>query len=134
MPTPTTELEDRLALRELHDRYADAVFQRDAEAWGATWAEDAVWNLSGSDVSGRDVIIGAWKQAMSQFAFVAFYCQPGVFSITGDRAEGRVYTREILEPVAGGIMRIVGVYTDAYVKREGGWLFARRAYQILKEA
>jgi hypothetical protein len=33
-------IEDQLAIRTLHDSYADAVFRRDAAAWGANWAED----------------------------------------------------------------------------------------------
>ena len=33
---------DRLAVRERIEAYADAVFRKDAESWGACWAEDAV--------------------------------------------------------------------------------------------
>ena len=32
-------VEDRLAIRELLETYADAVTRQDAEAWGSTWAE-----------------------------------------------------------------------------------------------
>ena len=40
----TGPAEDRLAIRELVDSYGDAVYRHDAQAWGANWAEDAVWN------------------------------------------------------------------------------------------
>ena len=30
-------IEDRLAIRELIENYADAVFQRDEERWAANW-------------------------------------------------------------------------------------------------
>lgn len=40
--TFTGPFEDRLALRELLETYADAVTQRDADTWGAIWAEDAI--------------------------------------------------------------------------------------------
>ena len=36
----TGPLEDRIAIRELLETYADAVCRVDAEAWGSTWAED----------------------------------------------------------------------------------------------
>ena len=34
----TGPAEDRLAIRELIESYADAVIRTDAEAWGATWS------------------------------------------------------------------------------------------------
>ena len=34
-------IEDRLAIRELIENYADAVFQRDEERWAANWADEA---------------------------------------------------------------------------------------------
>jgi len=37
--------EDRLAIRELIEAYADAVTRNDATAWIATWAEDSIWSL-----------------------------------------------------------------------------------------
>ena len=38
-------LDDRQLISELIADYRDAVNQRDDVAWGATWAEDAVWSL-----------------------------------------------------------------------------------------
>ena len=37
--------EDQLEIRALLERYCDGVNQRDAEIWGSTWANDAVWEL-----------------------------------------------------------------------------------------
>ncbi len=46
--------EDRLALRDLLDTYADAVSRADGEAWAATWTEDAEWHLPGlGTIKGR---------------------------------------------------------------------------------
>jgi ketosteroid isomerase-like protein len=126
-------VEDRLALRELHDAYGDAVFRFDAEAWGANWAEDAVWNLMGQDIVGRDAIVGLWKQAMGQFSQVSFFSQPATFDVSGDQARGRVYTSEVLTTTGGDTRRVVGVYEDQYVKSGGRWLFASRRYSVLKE-
>ena len=69
----TGPIEDQLAIRALHDNYADAVFRRDAADWGALWADDAVWDLAGTTVNGKDSIVGLWQGAMGTFAFVGFF-------------------------------------------------------------
>ena len=37
--------EEKLAIRELLDRYCDGVNQRDPEIWGSTWSENALWEI-----------------------------------------------------------------------------------------
>ena len=62
--------EDQLEIRALLERYCDGVNQRDAEIWGGTWANDAVWELPHLDmagISGRDNIVAAWLEAMQQW-------------------------------------------------------------------
>jgi hypothetical protein len=50
-------IEDRLAIRELQDRYSDAVFRNDAAAYAAGWTEDAHWEIVGN-------IIQLWQRLM----------------------------------------------------------------------
>jgi ketosteroid isomerase-like protein len=126
-------LEDRVAIRELHDSYGDAVFRGDAQDWAANWAPDAVWNLMGNEIAGRDAIAQVWRQAMSGFKFVAFFTQPGVITVTGETATGKVYTHEVLEQSDGKLYRMVGTYTDDYVKIANRWYFKKRIYTPLKE-
>jgi uncharacterized protein (TIGR02246 family) len=125
--------EDQVAIRALIDSYTDAVFRRDAQAWGATWAEDALWNLAGTEVRGRDAIVGLWTQAMAGFPFVAFFAQIGSLAVEGDRAPGRVYTHEYLELADGSVSRPIGQYLDVYIRTGDGWRFAERHFSILKE-
>ena len=56
-----SNLQDELALRDLMARYVDAVNRSEAAAWAATWAEDGVWSLLGTSVSGRDNILELWQ-------------------------------------------------------------------------
>ncbi len=123
---------DAAAIRALIDRYADAVFRRDATDWGDCWAEDAHWSLMGTEVVGRAAIVGLWTQAMSSFKFVAFFAQPGVITVDGDRATGRVWTHEVLEAADGTVTRPIGRYNDAYLRTPGGWRFASRRYEMLR--
>ena len=128
----TGPIEDQLAIRSLHDRYADAVFRRDPADWGALWAEDAKWDLMGTTVEGREAIVTLWNGAMSGFAFVGFFYQTGAIEIDGDTATGRVYTNEVLENLEGNLARTVGRYDDSYVRRGGAWLYQRRDFKVLK--
>jgi uncharacterized protein (TIGR02246 family) len=129
----TGDHEDALAIRLLLEAYADAVFRRDPEAWGGTWAENGVWSVLGAEFSGREAIVAAWRQAMAGFPVAAFFCQPGVIRIDGDRASGRSYTHEVLKTADGGVRRVVGAYDDVFVRRAGRWRFAARRFNILLE-
>jgi ketosteroid isomerase-like protein len=128
----TGPIDDQLAIRALNDAYCDAVFRRDPADWGMNWAEDARWQLMGDMIEGRAKIVTVWEGAMANFAFVAFFAQMGALSIDGDRAEGTVYTHEVLENADGSISRPVGRYDDVYARINGRWLFAERRYSFLK--
>ncbi len=86
---------DLFAIRLLHDCYADAVNRRDADAWGALWAEDARGDLMGRQVSGRAAILATRRATMAGLRVVGFFCQPGMIRVGGDEAEGRVWTHEV---------------------------------------
>ena len=123
---------DQLAIRALNESYADAVFRRDVEAWGNNWAETSTWQLMGTTITGRTAIVAAWEAAMAGFSFVAFFVQQGSLLVDGDTATGTVYTHEVLENLAGTLLRPVGRYDDRYTKQDGRWLFAERNYTMLK--
>lgn len=129
----TGSVEDRLEIRELIDAYSDAVSQRDADAWGATWAEDARWDLAhlGIAVEGRDKIVEAWKQGMALFPFVTMMAVPGKIEVDGDRANVRCYTAEVAVTQEGNEIRPRGQYDDVCIKRNGKWLFLHRKFQVL---
>jgi len=121
---------DLAAIRALNDSYADAVNRGDAEAWGALWAEDARWELMGTEVTGRAAIVAAWKAAMAGFAFVGFFCQPGFIRVEGDRATARVWTHELLDG-QGGERRPLGRYDDVCVRgQDGRWRFQERRFTL----
>jgi ketosteroid isomerase-like protein len=127
-----SHVEDDLAIRDLVYRYADAVCRRDEDAWGATWAEDGVWQLSGAPrTEGRAAIVQLWLGAMSQFPFVAQIVHSGMLDIDGEQATGRWYLSESIQFADGNGMQNIGCYQDRYVKRDGQWLFAERHYAVL---
>jgi ketosteroid isomerase-like protein len=127
---------DRQLIRELIEAYSDAVTQRDAEAWGATWAEDSIWRLPHmgeglSEIKGRANIVAAWIEAMKLFPFVQMTGTPGRIDIQGDRALVRSYTAEVATTASGEEIRPRGQYEDICVKQNGEWLFESRTFTVL---
>ncbi|SFS09522.1 nuclear transport factor 2 family protein [Sphingomonas jatrophae] len=128
----TGPVEDRLAIRELIDAYADAVVRNDADAWGATWAEDASWALPDypewGEKQGRDAIVATWKDAMSHYPGIVFVANPGSIEVDGDTARVRSYTSEVYDQ-GGATKRDRGVYEDVCIKIDGRWLFKSRSFR-----
>jgi len=125
-------IEDRLAIRELHDSYCDAVLRTDPDDWGSLWTEDAVWSLMGTEVVGRENIVKLWVGAMGRFDSVSFLEIPGSLEITGDTATGRYQTHEIL--VENGEPRVAGGrYDDEFVKIDGHWFYSKRIFNLVSQ-
>ncbi|PZQ56623.1 MAG: nuclear transport factor 2 family protein [Novosphingobium pentaromativorans] len=124
--------EDRLAIRELLETYADAVTRRDAQDWGATWAEDAEWSLPDypelGTTRGRPAIVAMWLEAMKAYPGIMFEAWPGAIAVSGDSATMRSYTSEVYDQ-DGVTMRDRGVYEDTCVKIGGRWLFKSRSFR-----
>lgn len=126
-------IEDRLAIRELHETYADAVVRASAEDWGKVWSEDARWELMGTAVEGREAIVALWSQAMGGFDAISFHCMPSSIIIEGDSATGRCQVQELLKVNDGTTRAVGGLYEDEMVKVDGRWLYAKRVYRIVTE-
>ena len=124
------KLEDELALRNLMARYVDAVNRYDADAWIATWAEDATWNLLGTPVEGREAILALWQQMMASFEFAIMFPNSCHFEIDGDTATGHWYLHEYSRQEGVG-NTILSRYKDSYVKVDGQWLFQTREYGFI---
>jgi hypothetical protein len=128
----TGPVEDRLAIRELLETYADAVTRNDAAAWGAIWAEDGEWSLPDypeiGTTKGREAIVAMWLEAMKAYPGIMFEAWPGSIEVEGDVARVRSYTSEVYDQ-DGLTKRDRGVYEDLCVKRAGAWLFKSRSFR-----
>mgnify|MGYP003902665837 FL=1 len=128
-------IEDRLAIRELMDIYADAVNQRDAELWGSTWAEGSSWKLpvipGMENVAGKENIVAAWNAGMAMFPFIFMSISVGDIQVDGDTATARAYTTEVGTTLDGTELRPRGQYDDKLIKVDGEWLFIERIFNSL---
>ncbi len=126
-------IEDRIAIAELHQTYADAVVRIDATDWSKVWTENAHWSLMGMDVEGREAIVAFWVQAMAGLDAVSFHCIPSMTVVVGDRATGRCQTQEIMKVKDGTTRMIGGLYHDEMVKRDGRWFYSSRTFNVVAE-
>ena len=126
-------IEDRLAIRELIESYNDAVMRFDRDDWAQNWTDDAIWHLPGAgDLTGKDVFVPIWEQAMANFEFVGFFASAGPIHVDGDTASGTWYQQEFLHQKDGVKRTVTGKYSDTYVKTDGRWFFTKRIYEILE--
>ena len=127
--------EDRLAIRELMDIYADAVNQRDTELWASTWSEGSNWKLpvipGMEDISGKENIVTAWQGGMSMFPFIFMSISVGNIQVSGDTATARSYTSEVGTALEGEEIRPRGQYDDQLVKIDGQWFFKERIFNTM---
>ena len=125
----------RQPIAELVHRYCDAVVRRDRDQWGATWAEESLWDL-GPDriIEGRGAIIAHWLESMAPIEVVVQQASNGEVRSTGETtAEGRWYITEHIKRRSGELGMLLAWYDDTYVREAGSWLFAsRRLTQIYK--
>ena len=129
----TGPMEDRLAIRELHETYGDGVVRFDKNTWGSVWAEDATWDFMGMTIEGREAIVQTWLGAMANFEAVSFSCVPASIEVEGETATSRVQTQEVLKAKNGSTRMIGGLYEDRLAKRDGAWLYTHRAFSIVAE-
>jgi hypothetical protein len=120
-------------ITDLVHHYADAVVHRDAAAWSATWAADAVWELGrGRRVEGREAILELWNSAMDGFAAVVQNVMNGTATLDESRGTGtgRWYIIEHWRRVDDTRGILLAYYDDTYVRVDGSWLFGSRELVI----
>ena len=129
----SNNLENKLAIRELLDRYCDGVNQRDSEIWGSTWSKNAVWEIPHLEIKneGRDNIISIWSEAMKGYPFVHMIAQPVFIEINGGEATMRSYTLETAVLPDGTEIHQCGQYDDKLILEDGNWKFSHRSFKNL---
>lgn len=116
-------------IAELVHLYADAVVHHDGDQWGATWAEDAHWELGRHGrVEGRTAIVELWHGAMSGFNAVVQTVLNGTYELDEDAGtgSGRWYIQEHWHRASGEKGKLLAHYDDTYVRVDGRWLFNSR--------
>ncbi|MEA3299622.1 MAG: nuclear transport factor 2 family protein [Pseudomonadota bacterium] len=125
-------LEDRIAIQELNAAYGDAVCRKDRDGFAACFAEDAIWHLPWREpVHGREAIVALWLDQIANYPFLNYAGFLGALEVNGDKASGRVWTRELVAGESGPATQVTGRYDHQYVKRDGRWYFHHKAFNPL---
>ncbi len=128
------ELSDRIAIRDLADRYAVSVTCRDWAGVAACFHDNAKWAVPGVGLAfeGRDQIAAGIRGAVEPNAF--HMLMPHAFvidTLSAERATARSVLHEVFQRPGGeGGAKVLGVYTDVIAKRGGVWLFEGRRFAI----
>ena len=130
MSKPTTE--DYTAIRQVAERYVDAVNRFDGEAWSMTWAPDGVWETPGGSRNGREEALSSWMSSMTRLPNVYMHVYSGVVDdVTGDTASGRWYMGEFLNMPDGSRSMNSICYVDTYARIDGQWFIQTRRFEPL---
>ncbi len=128
----TGPIEDVLAIRELVERYCDAVMLKDPDLWGTTWAEDgAAWVMYGNPMEGKETIVTRWTGMMAAVKSISFFPMIVSVDVDGNTATSKNYFKEDIELHDGRTYSSTGYYNDALVKRNGRWVFLTRTHTSL---
>ncbi|MET0239541.1 MAG: nuclear transport factor 2 family protein [Sphingobium sp.] len=119
-------------IRQLHARFADAVWRKDEADFGACWALDATWKIAGLQFDTRAVIVESFARLLAACAKVTILGSPPLFEIdvAAGTAVGRVQCTELAKMGDGSSAMTLGIYSDAYVRDGDRWLFQRRHFTL----
>jgi uncharacterized protein (TIGR02246 family) len=121
-------LERLVALQEIRDviaRYAIYYDDKDWEAFGTLWAEEAAFVANGVAFEGRAALLAFLTTCLPADYSGKHLNSPPLVELApdGESATARTDVVWISQDFEN---RIVGRYDDRFVRRDGRWLFLRR--------
>lgn len=128
------DIEDRMALKELVDKFSILSDQKDVQSQALLFTEDAVVSTYFGDkltlsLNGRKQIGEVFGNFLNTQEIVYHINGQQTVKINGDKATGISYCQVTLVAIENGkrTMTMQGVYyDDEYVRMDGKWLIAKR--------
>ena len=118
------------AIRQLHARFIDAVWRKDAGAFAACWAEDAEWKIAGLRMRGRAEIGATFAKLLGICERVQIIPGIPLLEVGQGQATGRVQVTELAKMADGSSAMTLGDYYDRYVENGERWLFQGRHWGL----
>jgi ketosteroid isomerase-like protein len=123
-------------IRQLHGRYADAVWRLDYDAFGDCFAEHAEWRIDGMVLRGRDEIVAHNRTIFSAHfrrLFITLRTPVLEMGTGADKgtAWGRTYFSAQNLMADGQGFAPIGVYFERFVDEGDRWRLAWRLFQTL---
>ncbi len=135
------EAADRLAIRELVEAYAHRADRRDAKGQMSLFTADTHFVVfmdakdpkPAQELHSRDALAPVFADLNKYAATQHMVGQSTILTLTNDRATGEAYTMAHHLTIEGGKRRLMIAalrYDDAFVKKDGEWLFAERKLYV----
>jgi ketosteroid isomerase-like protein len=128
-----TEWMEKLAIREVIERYSSATTRGDWRGFEDLWTEDALWEVGppvDSSVRGARAILEDLQATLETQEFFLQMTHDPVVVLEG---EGRASATTLIHAVArrerGRHAVNYGIYFDEFVKVDGRWRFSLRRQQ-----
>ncbi|TXC70227.1 nuclear transport factor 2 family protein [Sphingomonas ginsenosidivorax] len=117
-------------IRQLHARFADAVWRQDATSFADCFAPDGVWKIAGMVLIGRDEIGRACGPLLGRCERIQLVTGQPILEVGDGSAIGRLQMTEFAKKRDGTTALTFGTYHDRYVEHDGAWCFAWRHWTM----
>lgn len=115
---------------DLHARYTDAVWRKDAQGFAECFTTDGEWRISGRVMRGRAEIADTIGAIMNNFVAVLFTYRTPVLDITGSEVTGRAMVDERCAWKNGDRNIAIGRYYERFALEDGRWRFSWRLFEL----
>lgn len=126
----TTLADAQAGIRDLHERYTDAVWRKDFDAFAGCFTEDGEWRISGRVFRGRTEIRNGIAIILDNFVRVLISFRTPILQVGDGRASGRTYIDERCAWKNGNRNISIGRYYEHFVEEGERWLFSWRLFEL----
>lgn len=117
-------------IRQLHARYTDAVWRKDAEAFADCFAEQGEWKIAALHLRGRAEIASTIARLLSGCERVLMSLGIPLLEVGAGTATGRIPCLEFAKLKDGTSAMTIGIYYDRYLEETGTWRFRWRHFGL----
>lgn len=116
-------------IRQLHARYAHAIYRQDAASVAELFADGGEWRVGGQIMRGREEIVSFLGGVFPQFRRLVMLFYTPVVSVGDGEISSRAFVVERSQFADGTPFAPVGIYFDRFVEVDGHLLFKWRLFQ-----
>lgn len=117
-------------IRQLHARFADAVWRNDADDFADCFSEDAEWKIATRRICGRDDIRVNIAEFLAPYERVHLITGMPLLEIDSGKAIGRCPVTELSRLCDGSSVLTLGIYHDRYIAEGDRWRFKWRHFAL----
>lgn len=118
------------AIRQLHARYADALWRKDPQSFGDLFAEGAEWKVAGMHLRGREEIRSTFASFMQHTGRTLMTFRTPIVDLVDGVVQSRTYVTESNKFADGRSAETIGVYYERFTQEGGRWLFGFRHWNL----